>query len=226
MIYRFPIKTIRDMLLNQISNNYFKSIEDEVLITKYFSKAAERFEKCIEDCTNKYYSKENEAGEKKPYFDPLHTCQWALFLYFVANTIYKNEKEKIDAARVVCDKIYGQAKTISGCDIYYEIELPEKFYFDYPLGSHMGRAKYGNGFSFVQGCTVEDKDGKYPDIGENVVMLAGSKIIGSCRVGDNCVISEGTIIVDEDIQENSIVYGKSPNLTIEVRKKSEVNYEG
>lgn len=217
MIYRFPIKTVRDMLLNQISSNYFKTIEDESLITKHLPKAMERFENCIKDCSNKYYSKENEEGVREPYFDPLHTCQWTLFLYFMANTIYKYEDEKKEAARVVCDKIYGQAKSMSGCDIYFEVEMPEVFYFDHPLGSHLGRAKYGNYFSFIQGCTVDDKDGKYPVIGNNVVMLTGSKIIGDSCIGDNCIISEGTIIVDEDIQSNSIVYGKSPNLTIKTR---------
>ena len=118
---------------------------------------------------------------------------------------------------MVCDKIYGQAKTISGCDIYYEVDMPEKFYFDYPLGSHIGRATYGNGFSFVQGCTVNDKDGIYPVIEDNVMMLAGSRILGNSHIGKNCVISEGTIIIDDDIPENSIVFGKSPNLTIKTR---------
>ena len=217
MIFRFPIKTVKDMLLNQISNNYFKSIDDEILITKYLAKAVERFEKCIEGSTNKYYSKVDAEGKREAYFDPLHTCQWPLFLYFMANTIYKYENEKRDSARVVCDKIYGQAKTISGCDIYYEVDMPEKFYFDYPLGSHIGRATYGNGFSFVQGCTVNDKDGIYPVIEDNVMMLAGSRILGNSHIGKNCVISEGTIIIDDDIPENSIVFGKSPNLTIKTR---------
>ena len=126
MIYRFPIKTVRDMLLNQISSNYFKSIEDEALISKHFPKAMERFENCIRDCNNKYYSKENDEGIREPYFDPLHTCQWTLFLYFMANTIYKYENEKIEAARVVCDKIYGQSKNMSGCDIYFEFILKLK----------------------------------------------------------------------------------------------------
>ena len=217
MIYRFSIKTVRDMLLNQISCNYFKSIEDESLITKHLPKAIERFEKCIKDCSNKYYYKVNEEGVREPYFDPLHSCQWTLFLYFMANTIFKYENERKESARVVCDKIYGQAKSMSGCDLYFEVEMPEVFFFDHPLGSHLGRAKYGNNFSFIQGCTVDDKDGKFPEIGNNVVMLTGSKIIGDSCIGDNCIISEGTIIVDEKIGANSIVYGKSPNLIIDAR---------
>ena len=221
MIYRFPIKTVRDMLLNQIGSNYFKSIEDEALISKHLPKAMERFENCIRDCNNKYYSKENDEGIIEPYFDPLHTCQWTLFLYFMANTIYKYENEKIEAARVVCDKIYGQSKNMSGCDIYFEVEMPEVFFFDHPLGSHLGRAKYGNGFSFLQGCLVEKLDGKAPVIDDNVTMLTGSKIIGDSHVGENSLITEGTIIRNENIPANSVVYGESPNLVI--KKRNEEN---
>lgn len=217
MIYRFPIKTVRDMLLNQISSNYFKSIEDEALITKHLPKAMERFENCIKDSTNKYYSVIGENGEREPYFDPLHTCQWTLFMYFIANTIYRYEDERVEAARVVCDKIYGQAKTISGCDIYYEVEMPEKFFFDHPLGSHLGRAKYGNNFSFLQGCLVEKYEGRIPVIEDNVSMLNGSKLLGDSHIGKNCIITEGAIIRDEDVPANSIVYGESPNLIIKPR---------
>ena len=35
MIYRFSLKNVKNMLLNQISNNFFKSIDDEKLITKH-----------------------------------------------------------------------------------------------------------------------------------------------------------------------------------------------
>lgn len=214
MIYRFPIRDIKDMLLNQINNNYFKSIEDERLISKHLQKTLERFEANIKNNPNKYYSKVNDNGEKEAYFDPLHTCQWTLFLYLMANTIYKYEDEKKEAARVVCDKIYGQSKTISGCNIYYEVEMPMFFSFDYPLGSHIGRASYGEGFSFLQGCVVGDKNGKYPVIGENVQMMAGSKILGNSHIGDNCIICEGAIITDEDIAPGSVVSGESPNLII------------
>ena len=34
MIYRFPLRDVKDMLLNQIGTNFFKSIDDERLITK------------------------------------------------------------------------------------------------------------------------------------------------------------------------------------------------
>lgn len=214
MIYRFPLRDVRDMLLNQINSNFFGSIEDERLITKHMERTLERLERNISANGNKYYWRLNDQGEREAYFDPLHTCQWALFLYLTANTIYREERESPEAARVVCDKIYGQMKSVSGCDLYYEVEMPEAFSFDHPTGSFMGRASYGEGFSFTQGCTVGNVDEVYPTIGRDVRMCAGSKVLGDCRIGDGCVIGEGAVVRGEDVPAGSLVYGKSPNLTV------------
>lgn len=217
MLYRFPLRNVKDMLLNQIGNNFFKSIDDERLITKHMPMVLDRFEKNIANNSNKYYCKINEKGEIEAFFDPLHTCQWLLFLYLTANTIYKYEDKNLEAARIVCDKIYGQSKTVSGCDLYYEVEMPEIFCFDHPTGSFMGRAKYGDGFSFTQGCTVGNNNEIYPIIGKNVMMHTGSTILGNSHIGDNCIISAGALIKDQDVPDNSIVYGKSPELVIKSR---------
>lgn len=214
MIYRFPVRNVKDMLLNQIGNNFFKSIDDEMLITKHFPTVLKRLEKNISANDNKYYWKLNDMGEREAYFDPLHTCQWLLFLYLTANTIYKYETEKVEAARIVCDKIYGQSKTVSGCDMYYEVEMPEYFSFDHPVGSFLGRAIYGNYFSFSQGCSVGNYNEIYPVIGEHVEMNTGSKILGNAHIGNNCIITAGALIRDQDVPDDSIVYGKSPDLVI------------
>lgn len=221
MIYRFPLRNVKDMLLNQISNNFFKSIDDEMLITKHLPTVLSRFESCISKVDNKYYYRINEKGEREAYFDPLHTCQWLLFLYLTANTIYKYEDEKKEAARVVCDKIYGQSKTVSGCDLYYEVEMPEVFTFDHPTGSFIGRAKFGEYFSFSQGCSVGNINEIYPVIGEHVTMLAGSKVLGNSTVGSGCIITAGTLIKNQDVPANSIVSGKSPELIIKKRNDEE-----
>ena len=55
MIYRFPLRDVKDMLLNQIGNNFFKSIEDERLITKHMERILERLELNISANDNKYY---------------------------------------------------------------------------------------------------------------------------------------------------------------------------
>lgn len=218
MIYRFPIKTVRDMVLNQIGNNFFKSIEDETLLSKHLPEILEKFEKNISNNNNKYYWRINEQGEKEAFFDPLHNCQWTLFLYLAANTIYKNETEKTEAAKVFCDKIYGQMKIISGCDLFYEVEMPDVFSFDHPSGSYIGRGKMGNNFKFTHDCTVGGIDGVYPVIGDDVTMKAGSSILGNSHVGNNCEIAEGTMVKNFDIPDNSFVVGKTQELIIMQRE--------
>lgn len=49
---------------------------------------------------------------------------------------------------------------MNGVDLFYAIELPQKFGAEHPLGSVMGRAKYSEGFFFYQGCTVGGTVGK------------------------------------------------------------------
>ena len=103
-------------------------------------------------------------------------------------------------------------------DIYSEVRLPEVFFFEHPLGLILGRAKYGNNFFAMQGCTVGGNKGIYPIIGENVKMFSDSKVLGNSNIGDNVLISANSYIKDTDIPRNSIVFGQSPNLIIKNRK--------
>lgn len=81
----------------------------------------------------------------------------------------------------------------------------------------MGRATYGEGFSFTQGCTVGNINEVYPVIGRDVQMCTGSKVLGNSHIGDSCLIGEGAVVRDEDVPAGSVVYGKTPNLKIKPR---------
>lgn len=198
------------MLLRQIHNNYFKSQSDEELISKYFDEVLERVEKNFSKRNNKYYSTTNSDGVKETFFDPLHTCQWFIFIYYMSNTIYKNEKSA--QAKELCDKLYCLSKMISGADLYYEVDMPEYFACDHPVGTVIGRAKYGEGFMFLQGCTVGNNKGVYPVIGKDVILCSGAKILGDCKIGDKAIISANAYVKDQDVPEGMIVYGSSPDL--------------
>lgn len=119
----------------------------------------------------------------------------------------------------MCDKIYGLSKIISSADLYYEVEMPEIWSCDHPMGSVMGRAKYGNYFSFSQGCTVGNNHGIYPVIGEHVSMMSNSKILGNCNIGNNVIIAANAYIKDTDIPDNSIVLGQDREITIKKNDK-------
>lgn len=124
----------------------------------------------------------------------------------------------------ICDKLYYLNKMMNGIDLFYAIEMPCHFGAEHPIGSVMGRAKYGDGFFFYQGCTVggtKDKDGfiHYPIIEDNVRMYANSSILGNCHIGKNAQIGAGALIKNQDIPNDSIVFGESPNIIIKYNKK-------
>ena len=114
-----------------------------------------------------------------------------------------------------------------GIDWYHQIDLPVHFLAEHPLGSVLGRAKYGDYFFVYQGSTVggNRKKGKlyYPQIGNNVVMYANSSVIGDSKIGNNVIVSANTYIINENIPNNCIVFGQSPKLTLKAMNDKNIN---
>lgn len=118
--------------------------------------------------------------------------------------------------------MYYLNKMLNAVDLFYAIDLPERWSCEHPLGSVMGRAAYGDHFFFYQGCTVGGNYNngilEYPRIGDDVIMYSDSKIIGNSIIGDHVKIAANAYIKNEIIPNNSIVFGQSPNLIIKRRK--------
>jgi serine O-acetyltransferase len=170
----------------------------------YLHVTLERVEKCFKVTQNKYY-KNWEGG----YFSPYHSGQYAIFLYCLANTIHRASGDVSLAT-----KIYYLNKIMHSVDWYYEIELPEYWGVEHPLGSVLGRAKYGKGFFIYQGCTVGGNKEIYPELGKNVILYANATVLGGSKIGNNVVISTGATVKDESIPDCCLVFGQSPNLII------------
>lgn len=154
------------------------------------------------------------GGHKIVRFNPFHSVQYMIFLYYLSHEIFIREN-----AIELCDKIYYLNKVLNSVDLFYAIELPIKFGAEHPLGAVMGRARYSDGFFFYQGCTVGGTHGKngeifYPELGANVQMFANSSILGKCHIGNNVKIGAGALVKNEDVPSDCLVFGQSPNLII------------
>ena len=195
------------MTTHQLRNFFPVSEEESLLMTQIMDRVLQRVEKCFDGTTNKYYHRDG-----KVYFNPFHSSQYCIYLYWLSRTVYES------ANSFLADKIYYLNKIMNGCDMFYEVELPEVFMLDHPVGSVIGRAHYSNGFTFGQNCTVGNNKGIYPVIGENVTLCANSAIIGNSHIGDNVTIGAYACVKDQDVPANSIVFGQSPNLIIKEKK--------
>lgn len=194
-------------LVKKQLNNLFNLDEKEIpTLEEAIDLALRKTKENFKYHNNKYFW-ENE----QLIFDPYHSGQYAIFLYYLSNIVQTYSKS-------LADRIYYLNKALNGVELFYEVELPDIFFLEHPIGSVMGRANYSNYFSFSQNCTVGNNKGVYPSFEENVTMLSGSKVIGDCIIGKNTIISANTYIKDTNIPPNSIVFGSSPNLIIKERK--------
>ena len=190
------------MLSNQVRNNFYLDQDEESMIHSIIDYAISKVDNCFNNISNKYYRDENNLT----IFNPFHSGQYSIFLYFLSRAAY------LDNNIMMADKIYYLNKIMNGVDIFYEVILPEVFFMEHPLGSVIGRAKIGNFFSFQQNCTVGGNRDLYPEIGTNVRMFSNSSIIGKSTIGSNVFISSGSMVKNENILSNTIVFGRSPNL--------------
>lgn len=187
--------------INQQLRNILISEED---VTEYLEESLKRTFSCFFKNKNKYYTKDN--GDIK--FSVFHSGQYSILLYYLSNIIYKRNNHEL------ATKIYYLNKILHSVDWYYEIELPEYWCVEHPLGSVLGRAEYSNGLMIYQGCTIGGNRGKYPILGNNVILYSNSTILGNSKIGNNVILSTGCTIKDQDIPDNCLVFGVSPNLII------------
>lgn len=208
MIFEIEKEDILKGLIRQLNSFFSISIIEIDVINSLIEPVLERCEFNFSKNNNKYYSKLGEA-----YFNPYHSGQYTLFLYYFSNTIFNKKKDFLKLA----DKIYYLNRIMNACDLFYEVALPEIFMLDHPLGSVMGRAKFGNYFSFSQNCTVGNNNDIFPTIGDHVKMTANTMILGNCKIGNHVILGAGACVKDQDIPANSLVFGSSPNLIIKSR---------
>jgi serine O-acetyltransferase len=160
-------------------------------------KALERLEHCFSNVNNKYF-----FDGQRAVFNHLHGDQYAMWLYFLANELYRQ-----GGPESVCSKLFLLNKSLFGCDIFYEVALPDIFLLVHPLGTVLGRGAYSDYFVAYQRCGVGSNHDVYPSFGEYVTLRPGSAVLGNSKIGDNCQIAAEALVIDRDLPDNSLYIG-------------------
>ena len=203
------MEEINQLVAKQLDHLFLFKASEQAVLDASIKTALRKCERCFAVTPNKYYTRDGKA-----YFNPFHSGQYTIFLYFLSHAVFTEHPER----RSLADRLYYLNKALNGLDLFYEVEMPDVFFLDHPVGSVLGRAQYGTSFSFSQNCTVGNNKGIFPIIGNNVQMMSGSKILGNCSIGDNAIIAANTYVKDTNIPSDSLVFGDSPNLIIKNQK--------
>lgn len=139
----------------------------------------------------------------------------AIVMQRVAHALY--EAGPTEYARELTE----YAKTVTGIDIHPGAEIGEYFFIDHGTGVVVGEtATIGDWVRLYQDVTLgalhfeEEEDEakmlkkgykRHPDIGNHVVIGAGTKVLGAVTIGDHVSIGANSWVT-EDVPENTMVY--------------------
>jgi serine O-acetyltransferase len=159
--------------------------------------ALERLEHCFAAVDNKYF-----FDGSAPVFNHLHGDQYAMWLYFLANELHRRS-----APAQTCAKLFLLNKTLHGCDIYYEVELPSIFLLVHPLGTVLGRADYSDYFVSYQRVGVGSNRDVYPRFERHVTLRPGAAVLGDCMIGEMSQVATESLVLDRDLPPGTLYIG-------------------
>jgi serine O-acetyltransferase len=76
----------------------------------------------------------------------------------------------------------------------------------HPFGTIINAQSIGENLYINHLVTIGEKNGKRPNIGNNVELHANCIIIGGIKIGNNVIVGAGTVVT-KDIPDNSTVVG-------------------
>jgi serine O-acetyltransferase len=160
----------------------------------HLDEALARLSVCIDGCSPW------RPGE----FNVLQSSQHTIFLYYLANSIWKGSGDTAAPTR-----LFLMNKAFNGIDLFYEIAMPAVFYIGHSVGIVLAKATYGNHLVLYQGATVGRHKDQIPVIGNRVVLYPGSAVAAGSVIGDDVVISQGVRVINKTVPDGMIAFAGS-----------------
>ena len=129
----------------------------------------------------------------------------ALWFHRAANYLWKRE---VPVAPRVMSQV---ARLLTGIEIHPGASLGEGLFIDHGSGVVIGEtAEVGQNVTIYQGVTLggtgKETGKRHPTVGDNVVIGAGSLLLGSITVGNNVRVGAGSVVV-QNVPSNTTVVG-------------------
>ena len=128
-----------------------------------------------------------------------------MFYYRLAHKLYL--KRRYFLARWISQK--GVRKT--GIEIHPGAQIGKGFFIDHGNGVIIGETTViGDNVTLYQGVTLggtgKEQGKRHPTLGNNIMIGAGAKVLGSCTIGDNSKIGAGSVVL-KDVPPGARVFG-------------------
>ncbi len=129
----------------------------------------------------------------------------AILLHRVAHWLWQAEW------RLLARMVSGLSRFVTGIEIHPGARIGERFFIDHGMGVVIGEtATVGDDVTLYHGVTLGGTSlavGKrHPDIGNNVVIGAGAKVLGAITVGDGARVGANAVVM-QDVPASATVVG-------------------
>ena len=129
----------------------------------------------------------------------------AILHYRVAHKLYK--KKHYFLARWISQRAVRK----TGIEIHPGATIGKGLFIDHGSGVIIGEtAELGDNVTLYQGVTLggtgKEQGKRHPTLGDNVMVSAGAKVLGSFKIGENSKIGAGSVVLKE-VPPNCTVVG-------------------
>lgn len=146
--------------------------------------------------------------------DPAIHSNWEVFLYpsFKAVMMYRIAHKWYGNGHYFWARWLSQkAVRKTGIEIHPGAKIGKGLFIDHGSGVIIGETTIiGDNCTLYQGVTLggtgKEQGKRHPTLGNNVMVSAGAKVLGSFTIGDNCKIGAGSVVLEE-VPPNCTVVG-------------------
>ena len=162
-----------------------------------------------------YIMENDPAARTKLEVFLLYPSIHARLAHMISNFLYN--KNLLFLARLISQI----ARFLTAIEIHPGATLGAGIFIDHGMGVVIGEtAELGDRITIYHGTTLggtgKEKGKRHPTVGDNVVIGAGSKVLGNIKIGSNSKIGANSVVLD-DVPEGATVVG-IPGKVVKINK--------
>ena len=162
-----------------------------------------------------YIMENDPAARTKLEVFLLYPSIHARLAHMISHFLYK--KNLLFLARLISQI----ARFLTGIEIHPGATLGAGILIDHRMSVVIGEtAELGDRITRYHGTTLggtgKEKGKRHPTVGDNVVIGAGSKVLGNIKIGSNSKIGANSVVLD-DVPEGATVVG-IPGKVVKINK--------
>ena len=128
----------------------------------------------------------------------------AVWSHLIAHELYK--KKKYVLARLISQV----TRFFTGIEIHPGAQIGRRLFIDHGMGVVIGETcRIGDNVTIYQGVTLggtgKERGKRHPDIGDNVLIAAGAKVLGNITINANVNIGANSVVLNSVPSYSTVV---------------------